>query len=432
MLLFCMSFGNLASAEKELITRGYDERLINGVVKQGDANINFVRYFVNNSLYIEIQHVVRGNQDYLALHIQGWKNTKDFNQLEIKTDTGSGFTLQPDEIKIAKHVPEFCIDKWYHIDQLGEWEKLMTAKKVTGILHQVDGKVYTFDLKAFISAVNIVKASPQNMPITYGPMYSVFFPGRSYQEVKDAFAYHINYRDGHYRPVAINGFWRYSVNDAGNNAIGFSYDYTPQHVSYVKFIETPQGTWLNLDTWTASAIYSEWWDRTALEDITGKIDRTYRALNRTAYYGITLKGSPLKSPLIIDEVNVKRHPELANVKPGNQIIAINGKDTKEFARFQMDYIMNYSKENSDLKLTISDTKQGVYEVVVKAQPVESFADPVNYAEVNKREDYLWYKKRSALEYTPNYYAPYEIFDPYGPQDVSLESPRTMFLREINQ
>lgn len=434
VLLFCMLFGSLANAEKGQTTRADDERLINGVAKQEEAKINFVRYFVDNNLYLEFQHVVRKNQDYIVFHMQGWNNYVDFNQVEIKTDTGNGFTLQASEIKPAIHAPEDCIDKWYRVDQLDDWEKLMAAKKVTGILHRVDGKSYTFNLNTLISAVDKVKASPQNMPVTYGPMYSVFFPGRSYKEVKDTFAYHINERDQRNRPIAINGFWRYCVNEAGR-AIGFGYDYTPQHISYVKFIETPKGTWLNLDLWTAmptNDIYLEWYDRTAIDDLTRKIDSTYRALNSSSYYGITLKGTSLKSPLLIDEVDVKSHPELANVKSGDQIIAVNDKDTKEFARYQMEYIMSYSKGNRDLKLTLSNKKQGIYEIVVKAKPVEPFTDHVNYEEVNKKEDYLWYKKRSALVYTSNHYAPYEIFDPYGPQDVSLESPRTMSLLEINQ
>ncbi|SHK06540.1 hypothetical protein SAMN02745170_04031 [Propionispora hippei DSM 15287] len=126
---------------------------------------------------------------------------------------------------------------------------------------------------------------------------------------------------------------------------------------------------------------------------------------------------------------MKLHPELDGLKPGDQIIAVNGKDTKAFLRYEMDYLMWYSKEHPDLRLTVQNKTQGAFEITAKAHISDPLVDNVDYEAINKKEDYLWYKKRTPLAYTPSFYAPYEIFDPYGPQNVPLVSPRTIFLIE---
>jgi len=429
-MIFFILF-SICSAAKEINPRGGGARLICAVAQQGDAKINFVRYFRGNDMYIELQHVTRGADDYAVFHIQG-DGIKDFDKVEIKTATGHNFILQQSDVKPAVHLPENYVDKWYNVN-FDDWENIKSDKKIVCVIHRKDGKTYEIKIDSFVSYVDAIRKSAKDLPVTYGPEYSVFFPGKKYKEVKDAFAYHINERGGHNQAIAFNGYWRYAV-DENSRTIGFSYDYTPQHLSYVKFVETPAGTWLNLDHWTCRNdgtfySYEEWFDRTAIEDVTRKVYETYLALEPWGDYGIQLKGSPLKSPLVVDEVDLKLHPELTGLKSGDQIIAVNGKDTKDFCRYEMDYLMDYGKAYPDLKLTVTNKKQGVFEITAKARIGEPLVDKVDYEAINKKEDYLWYKKRTPLAYIPDWYAPYEIFDPYGPQDVSLVSPRTMSLNE---
>ena len=54
------------------ITRADDVSLTVQTVQQGDAKVNFVREFDNRNSYMEIQHVMRGNDDYTLLHLQAW------------------------------------------------------------------------------------------------------------------------------------------------------------------------------------------------------------------------------------------------------------------------------------------------------------------------------------------------------------------------
>lgn len=417
------------SAAKDLNPRGGGAKLVYAVAQQGEAKINFVRFF-SSPMYIELQHITRGTEDYAVLHIQGWDGIKDFDKVEIKTATGQEVSLQAADIKPAVYLPSNYIDKWYNVN-LEDWKKISEDKKAICVIHRKDGKSYEIKIDDLLPYVSVVSKSAKNLPVTYGPQYSVFFQGKTYKEVKDAFSYHINERGRNNKAIAINGYWRYAV-DEDSRTIGFSYDYTSQHISYVKFIETPEGTWLNLDHWTGPPLYSdyyEWIDRTAIDDVTRKIYQTYLALEPWGDYGIYLKGSPLKTPLIVDKVDLELHPELTGLKSGDQIIAVNGKDTKNFLRYEMDYLMHYSKECPDLKLTVQNKTQDIFEITAKARISAPFTDNVDYEVINKKEDYLWYKKRTPLAYTPRLYAPYEIFDPNGPQNVSLVSPRTMSLIE---
>ncbi|SEP42905.1 PDZ domain-containing protein [Propionispora vibrioides] len=427
--VFLLMIFSVCSAATDINPRSGDSKLVSAVAQQGEAKINFVRSFKGH-MYIELQHVTRGAEDYAVLHIQGWDGTKDFDNVEIKTAVGQEISLQAADVKPAVYLPSDYIDKWYNIN-LKDWERISADKKVVCVMHRKDGKSYEVKIDDLLSYVNSVSESAKDLPVSYGPQYSVFFPGKAYKEVRDTFAYHINERGKNNKAVAINGFWRYAV-DENSRAIGFSYDYSPQHINYVKFIEMPEGTWLNLDHWTGPPLYDsyyEWKDRTAIDDATRKIYQTYVALEPWGDYGISLQGSPLKTPLIVDRVNLKLHPELDGLKPGDQIIAVNGKDTKDFLRYEMDYLMWYSKDHPDLRLTVQNKTQGTFEITAKAHISNPLVDNVDYEAINKKEDYLWYKKRTPLAYTPNFYAPYEIFDPYGPQNVPLVSPRTMFLIE---
>ncbi|SHK06570.1 hypothetical protein [Propionispora hippei] len=209
--VFLLMIFSVCSAAVDISPRSGDSKLVSAVAQQGEAKINFVRSFKGH-MYIELQHVTRGAEDYAVLHIQGWDGTKDFDKVEIKTAVGQEISLQVADVKPAVYLPSDYIDKWYHVN-LKDWEKVSADKKVVCIMHRKDGKSYEVKIDDLLSYVSRVSDSAKDLPVTYGPQYSVFFPEKTYKEVRAAFAYHINERGKNNKAVAINGFWRYAVDE---------------------------------------------------------------------------------------------------------------------------------------------------------------------------------------------------------------------------
>lgn len=440
LLLFFLLI-NFCSAESTENARAMcSSRLTTGVAQQGDAKINFVRYFnQSGSFFIEMQHVSRGTEDYMIAHVQFW-STKDINysidKIELKSNEGNGFVLQEEPVVPKTTISSKCIDKWYKIDNLENWIKLGNDKKIKCFLYFSDGDKIDMRVDEFLRAIDIVKQSPKDLPITYGPCYSVFFPNKTYQEIKDVFIYNINYRNKKHKPICINDYWRY-VLDENEKSIGFSYGYKPNNVNFVKFFETPTGTWLNWDSWeylnsstSYEQSYLELSDRSTVTDVIRIIEDTYSSLEPQANYGFTLKYRASKDTLVIDSVFTDMSPELSPLKSGDQIIAVNGIDTTNYPHYKFDYITTFNNSHPDLTLTIKNKAKEIFNIKVKAKISEPLTNDIDYSSINKKETYLRYEKRSIAEYYTYRYAPYEIFDPYGPQDFSLLSPRTAPLDAI--
>ena len=68
----CLLFSGVIVSAGARITRANDASLTVQTAQQGDAKVNFVREFDNRNSYMEIQHVMRGNEDYTLLHLQDW------------------------------------------------------------------------------------------------------------------------------------------------------------------------------------------------------------------------------------------------------------------------------------------------------------------------------------------------------------------------
>ena len=445
----CLLVDGITVSATARITRADDVSLTVQTAQQGDAKINFVREFDSRNSYMEIQHVMRGNEDYTLLHLQDW----DSRIIPIPNRTilfYDGKTLiktvdlQP--ITSGIYTPNGR-DQWYNADDLPEWiETLSKAKK--GSVKMLcnghgfclpHGKYSDDDETEFFKKAAKMMTLTKDAPVTYGPMYSVFFPGKKWTEVRDAFVYHLNNQsDNHW----------YFVNNDADHTIGISlYDDTNLE-AYIKFIELPTGTWMNWDMWHKSysnengedcTFYEaeEWgYANRYLTDIWNDVHKTYDALVPHSDYGIHLVDnfehmyptSPLYSSLPhIASVDVKNYPELACISEGDKIIQVNGKDVSKTPTYAVDYLLNYSQGNPDIQLTLKNSKNSVYNVTLKGKLYKPNVENIDYNAVNMQKGYKYHDTyHLPLAAIPNCYAPYEIYDPKGPQDANLESPGPIY------
>ncbi len=436
MCMCCLLINGTAAAR---ITRGDDIPLTVQTAQQGDAKINFVREFSSRHEYTEIQHIMRGNEDYTLLHIQGWYPMTVSNNLQNMTlqfcqgkTVVKSIDLQPIN-SLGRYIPN-GVDQWYNADDLAEWIALsktkgMTVNFVNNNSYDRKGKPLCFDETEFFKEAAKMMTLTKDSPVTYGPMYSVFFPGKKWTEVRDAFVYHLNSQsDCH---------WDFSYNNT-DHTIGINpYNDINVH-SYIKFIELPTGTWMNWDMWhqyyvsDCNAYEYEEAEETGyisnLVNIWHIVHQTYDVLVPHSDYGIKLADDAnMYSTPRIASVDVKNYPELACISEGDKIIQINGKDVSKTPTYAVDYLLNYSQGNPDIRLTLKHSKDSVYDITLKGKSCEPNVENIDYDAVNTQKGNKHYDTTDIpLSYIPNCYAPYEIYDPKGPQDVNLESPGPIY------
>ncbi len=393
--------------------------------QQGNATINFARSYYAG-LYVEVQHVIRDKDNYTILHIQSYGGKEaDFQRVEIQSNKGKTFfVLQPSDVNPAAVSPEGdCNDHWYNADDLPKWVELSKKEQLRVAFYNDQGKkIESHNIQTLLNrASKLSTVPPPNAPITYGPMYSVFFPGKKWTDIKDAFVYYLENTGDN---------WYYTC-DTPSRSIGIGYYYhktdsMPYILGNIKFIETSTGTWLNLDIWENTGapdastdhyieIYGDYSTK-----ILNAIQKTYDALLPYSTYGITINDL-FSKPIRISSVNVQSNPELACINKGDQVIKINSKDVSQRSSYSLGYLIAFSQGNPDLHLTLMNKQKGIYDVIVKGQLHAPDKESVDYAAATNIQKHIDSKYELRI-YQPDYYAPFEIFDPKGPQDVNLESP----------
>ena len=118
MCICCLLINGTATAR---ITRGNDDILTVQTAQHGDAKINFVREFDDRNSYMEIQHVMRGNDDYTLLHLQAWypmNISPNMQNMTLQFCQGKtvvkSVDLQPIN-SLGRYLPN-GVDQWYNSD----------------------------------------------------------------------------------------------------------------------------------------------------------------------------------------------------------------------------------------------------------------------------------------------------------------------------
>lgn len=406
-------------------------------------------YFTEDD-YLEIQHVFTKEKNYTVLHIN--KNVPDILEANIIVDKTTKIPLTEikDPALRKSATTSNSIDKWYVYNE-ADWQGLNSNQKLEYELKISDKKNIKSHCRIspeeFVEIGKIPVEKAHTYPATtYDvPTYQLFFPNKTYDQIKDAFCYNLNY---HYDiNKVMSGYYGYNryARDDGNKSIGFRGD-DSDVLNFCNFIETPEGTWLNYrawlinehtrkDSWTGMYVSTgtdyiplsftssdkkpDKFDKYLL-DTKKIIDQTYEDFYGLNAYGLNLRKKYMdaneswsKGPFTVQKVDTEQIPALIAIQPGDQIISINGIQTTTLHLYEFEDMIKMDMKRPILHLTLKRTDATLYEcdiVPISTQPQNKSID---YAAINTKEDWLYYSKTNPLKFAKPYYDPFRIFDPYG-------------------
>lgn len=286
-------------------------------------------------------------------------------------------------------------------------------------------KVPTKELIAFIESRSQAAADGSQANPTYGPSYSVFYPGVDAKRLRDAIAYYLNqpeepgdphlYRKG---PTfyCLPENWPLMVCDEAM-ANGFC---------LVDFAEIPgKGTWADL-SWAGRP-----------EDVEINVGifaaaKAYRDLVDHYDYGLTLNGGPNKSTITIDTIDTANHPELSAISHSDRLLSINGYDLENGKNLEAQYMLDYGNEPLDMVL---QKKDATITYKVTALPIKKPAlhPDGDYAGALAKQRHLQMKEKDLYDFLPLLFFPaQEIFSPESPRYEHSASPITTPLARHSQ
>lgn len=286
-------------------------------------------------------------------------------------------------------------------------------------------KVPAKELIAFIESRSQAAADASQSDPTYGPSYSVFYPGVDDKRLRDAMAYYLNqpeepgdpwlYRKG---PTfyCLPENWPLMVCDEAM-ANGFC---------LVDFAEIPgKGTWADL-SWAGRP-----------EDVEINVGilaaaKAYRDLVDHYDYGLTLNGGPNKSPITIDTVDTANHPELSAISHSDRLLSINGYDLEHGKNLEAQYMLDYGDEPLDMVL---QKKDATVTYKVTALPIKKPAlhPDGDYAGALAKQNHLQMKEKDMYDFLPLLFFPaQEVFSPESPGYEHIASPITEPLARHSQ
>ena len=286
-------------------------------------------------------------------------------------------------------------------------------------------KVPTKELIAFIESRSQAAADGSQANPTYGPSYSVFYPGVDAKRLRDAIAYYLNqpeepgdphlYRKG---PTfyCLPENWPLMVCDEAM-ANGFC---------LVDFAEIPgKGTWADL-SWAGRP-----------EDVEINVGifaaaKAYRDLVDHYDYGLTLNGGPNKSTITIDTIDTANHPELSAISHSDRLLSINGYDLENGKNLEAQYMLDYGNEPLDMVL---QKKDATITYKVTALPIKKPAlhPDGDYAGALAKQRHLQMKEKDLYDFLPLlFFLAQEIFSPESPRYEHSASPITTPLARHSQ
>ena len=396
-----------------------------GVVKQGDVQTKFLRSIPYLYSSYELHEIHKDGKVEYLFHVQGeYGSDGTVPRLTIGTKEDTAFELTPVAAADLKTTPsKDYTDYWYYAGDLSRWTALEESAKKGKVnayfYYSPNGKGSRAEISPLVKRIPHWLTLPIEECNAYGPKYSVFYPGMSAKELRDAIAYRSN---AHYDSGRAKTSNKYVFSDVGNlPSFALHPPLSIAEVHYVTFREEPAGTWVNWDYWEpmSSGIHP-------LDTIGYITQAVYVDLYPTKYYGFTLKGHAEKRKWIIDTVDTKRHPELAAVSPDDVIKSLNGIPVDGYPKYVAEYLMYYSALG-DLELVLENPKTGLYEVTVRSM-IHLPLPAIDYAAYNEKSK-LRYTKKPINEFRLDGAVPFEIFDPLGNPAAHVESPRTDWILE---
>lgn len=415
----------------------FTERNGNLVTQNGES-IRVARTH-GGKVAVQLQHVPSSNRWYLRL--QDLKRAADSQFGPITLVNGSRtLTLQPQSDATGRTYPAGVpgLDRWYLLtpDEAAQLSVPSKDWKLEAVKN--NGKAFSEKLSTLPRLIQGLQAPNQKLA-PYGPMYSVFYPGMAPEKVRDAFLLFLNdkvsfpfeYRMGDH-PLACELF----KTESSGNFTGST--------GYARFSPQDGGTWVDMDfsqSWYVAGYTTKYGYvppqsgiSTSLENdfvdhIFQAAQTTYRKLEPHNDYGITLKGTFTSKSPTIQTVDTAKHPELAAVRPGDRLTAINGAKVSQ-RNYLAQYLLDYSPAGTPLTLTLEREKGKPYTVQVKPV-VEQADDPdADYASLRALgdQDYRLTDKDKVPEMTNIgiFYA--EKYDPLAGAGDHIDCPTVIMLK----
>lgn len=403
-----------------------------GLAETDEGNVEFARLNAG-SIVIELQHV-EGENDAWYLHLHDISSKRDkmpLTDLTIfqKSNKDNSFILTP-----LTDVPDLGTmwkdnnDQWYKVPYQIIHTMAQSPKGWQLKATKPNGKTYKNDINDLTEMVVSLDMNP-NVSVSYGPMYSTFFPEQSAEDVKKAFIYHLAGESS--SPHWITDF---CVGDGTDHMEYYENRGDMVNMAYVAFRHMDKGTWVDVDFWQESctvrntqygpSVTTYLFPRTKdyfLNSTIDVINNAYNDMEEHPDYGIALSGGHSKNNPKVESVDVENHPELKAVTPGDWILSINGVDVTG-KNYYVHYALSYAPANNPLHIKFKNDKSGEYELDVT--PIMKPRD--------KAEDFDYTKDYKGKEIKVRVGVPYEanrvilekeVFNPYASTNNHLISPR---------
>ena len=255
------------------------------------------------------------------------------------------------------------------------------------------------------------------------PDVQIFFPGKTYKEVKEHLCYNLNPHDKKGK-VMIFGYGNgYSFNDA-MMAVAPLLQFNV--ASMLWFNEKSGGTWLNWNKTTFENEYKvvceEYVFNQKFLDI---IEQTYMEMYGIRDYGFVTK----KYNYLDDKIKIKsvgNNPDLQPIaealanKELVRIVAINGR-RDNFTALWYDICTKYQPNGAPVTFTflVNKTKQE-YNVTITPKIIPVPAAAVDYAAYNAAHDELILERNNPWDYGYSGEPFLEIYDPYTSRNEPLK------------
>lgn len=429
--VFVMTAAASASAIVMLPGRSGDQPILHeksfkACVLKGREKVDFARDFWNDKIVAEVQHVV-GKPDSWYLHVQDMRrdNRKNhFVTVALQSEKIS-YEFPEDARVINAAVPEGeeGMDIWYRVPE--EFIAKIAADpkgwKLTAV--KENGKTFNHSFNTLAEQIGKMQGA-FDVEALYGPMYSVFFEGKTLEEVRRAFVYYLNADtdpDKPYLYMTTRDVQMVEFYQVGGGPCG-----------YASFHEMPSGTWLDLDFWE-SFNETEYCRVTMPGSLDNEsvvhgfrtVQQAYYALEDHTDYGIVLQNSDKITIPKVESVDAEAHSELAVVAKDDVILSINDVDVSK-KNYQAQYALDFARLDETLWIRLRNKEKGEY--LIAAHPVtaaQQDPDALTYGKFTMEEDpyFTEQRPRQISGRVPTY----EIFDPLGDPSPHIMAPAWMHL-----
>lgn len=397
----------------------------------------------------EVHRVIAPEKTYYAIRacLAGVGHDTAITDLTLKLD-GKDYSLTPLANTRKQELPN-AIQEWYAVDD-GLLNTLEKATTIKAILRCADGKTYTNNTgKGFSETVHRIglmtkDADPEELYTKYHinsaeDRLRLFIPDINPEQLGYALVYKMNYWNIKGKPEFIYGN-SYQVRRSPNwSFVSFEYmrnyfiinSEADHFYTWISLLPQDGGTWVIVKTMAKSGYYQRDfrfigpWENASNNQFE-EVDKwanaliwIYNSYHGKYTYGLdwdqtanekdtkkVIRAQWKPGPFVIQTVDPKGFPELAQVKPGDKITAINGIST---SRIQYkDSVLLTSCSGKTMTFTILDSSGAKRDIIVQPKFEPSIVQKQNYQEIVNKDTHQFSK------YNGDRDCPLDVPEAYNP------------------